>query len=255
MGRVPIHIATIVGLIALIAMLRQPASLMATSSPTPTPQTDQQAPTPRVLSSTEPSWMVKNQVVEGREDMATRVVTDERSEPAPSPTIQPRRKNPMPSGELEGQRPEPGLSIRGIRLGTTRSETEALYPGPEVVDRIKDYWGPGYRNETRRFGATWYRYSGFHASFDREGVCGAVKGDGLERGGVPILARGDSGADVERLLGRPNYCQLYYMGRMTTDDANWTYEFTDKSSLTVHFSDGVVYCFEWRDRNFSDSGC
>ncbi len=256
MGRVSIHLAIIVSLIALIAMLRQPLSEVTSPSPTPVPPTDQRASTTQFSYPIEPSWMSKNQVLVGREEIRTKVVTDERPERASSPTIEPRPKNPMPSGEFEGEREEPGLSVRGIRLGTTQSETEALYPGPEVVDRIKDYWGPGYRNETDyHFGAIWYRYSAFHASFNRKGVCGAVTGDGLERVGVPILARGDSGADVERLLGRPNSCDLYYGGGILTDNAYWTYKFTDKSSLTIHFLHGVVKCFEWRAGSFSVSGC
>ena len=88
-------------------------------------------------------------------------------------------------------------------------------------------------------------------------MCGAVVGDGLNRGGVPILARGDSGADVERLLGKPSYYgrPKSYGRDSGADYCAWRYWFTDDSCLTIRFTDGLVQSFEWRAKNFSDSGC
>jgi len=247
MGRSSVHFLIILSLVAVLGMLRQP---------------EQPASTPEEKSAeiklTSPP--VKPDFVEPRLPAETQAVGRKKTAvAAPKPEVQPRKKeNPQPSGVYEGLRESRGLSVRGISLGMTQSETEALYPGPEVVDRIEEYWGPGYRNEMRGgFGATWYRYSGFHASFDRDGVCGAVIGDGLERGGVPILARGDSGADVERLLGRPSvHGRPHCFGRDDGGDrSEWLYRFRDESVLTVRFSDGLLRSFEWRDAGFSDSGC
>lgn len=243
MGRSSVHFLIILSLVAVLSMLRQP---------------EQPASTPEEKSAeiklTSPP--VKPDFVEPRLPAETQAVGRKKTAvAAPKPEVQPRKKeNPQPSGVYEGLRESRGLSVRGISLGMTQSETEALYPGPEVVDRIEEYWGPGYPNGARgRFGATWYRYSEFYASFDPDGVCGAVYGDGLNRGGVPILARGDSGTDVERLLGKPYLCQFkrYVRG----DDTEWLYRFNDESILVVHFAGGKVRSFEWRDAGFSDSGC
>jgi hypothetical protein len=241
-----VHCLIILSLIAVLGMLRQP---------------EQPASTPEEKSAemklTSPP--VKPDVVEPRLPAQTRTVGRKKTAaPAPKPKIKPRKENPQPSGVYEGLRESRGLSVRGIRLGMTQSETEALYPGPEVVDRIEEYWGPGYPDGARgRFGATWYRYSEFYASFDPDGVCGAVVGDGLNRGGVPILARGDSGADVERLLGKPSYYgrPKSYGRDSGADYCAWRYWFTDDSCLTIRFTDGLVQSFEWRAKNFSDSGC
>ena len=244
MRRSSIHLLIIVSLIAALGTLRRPES----PDPIPVEKTEAPERTPTVYHPKPKD----HQLFVGNGKVTKQAVA-----PTPQRKVEPRKENPQPSGVYEGLRTNQGLSVRGISLGMTQSETEALYPGPEVVDRIEEYWGPGYRNEFRRFGATWYKYSGFYASFDRERVCGAVVGDGLERRGVPILARGDTGADVERLLGRPSgYGRPKSYGRDSgADYCAWSFWFTDDSYLTIRFTDGLVQSFEWRDAGFSDSGC
>lgn len=245
MGRVSVHLAVILTVVALVSMQQRPAAPLAT----PTPEVERSPVAQQSPPYTPPEGTFRPQL------SATVASPPKAEKPhtSPSALITPQAY-PVPTGVNKGVLQAPGISIRGLRLGMTQSQTRALYPGPEVVDRIKNYWGGGYQKKTRDgIGATWYQYNGFFASYDRQGVCGAVTGDGLERQGVPILAKGDSGADVERLLGKPNAfrCTPYAL----SDAMDWSYDLTDGSGLTVHFADGRVEEFEWRQSDFSDSGC
>ena len=239
MGRSSSHLIAVLVLIAALSKLSQ---------------TDQAIPERPTINSKESSVQVTRISEPPIEKQKRRVTERNKAAARPKKTTVHVRQNPLPSGTQESTIPNQVLSIRNISLGMTQSSIRSIHPGPEVVDRIKDYWGPGYRDEARmRFGATWYSYPTFHASFDREGICGAVIGDGLERNGIPILARGDSGKDVERLLGKPNGSYISPFGRGTGTE--WSYHFTDKSDLIIQFTGGLIDRFEWRDRDFTDSGC
>lgn len=244
MGRVSIHLAVILTVVALVSVPHRPAA----------PETSPSLDTARgpVVFKGAPPPGVRRTIYPTSVMAVARPAEKERAKTSPTPTTPPQAY-PVPTGVNKSVLQAPGLSIRGLRLGMTQSQTRALYPGPEVVDRIKSYWGAGYQKETRyRFGATWYQYNGFFASYDRHQMCGAVTGDGLERQGVPILAKGDSGADVERLLGKP---MGYAPDSYARDGTHWGYEFADHSYLVVQFSSGLVERFEWQQDGFSDSGC
>lgn len=161
--------------------------------------------------------------------------------------------NPKPSGKFEGTRVAEELSVRSLRLGMNQSEAQRLKPPTRIVDRLKTYWKYPPDQVDRRMGITWLEYGDHHASFNVDGVCGAVYGNGLERYGIPILAVGDSGEDVERLLGQPSQANPnhYSRGNKHTD---WSYNY-EGSSLAIHFTDGTVSGFTLQSDDFSDSGC
>lgn len=157
MRRSTLHLLIVLGLVAVLGALRQSAP----------PDSIADGKVERPACSPSP-FKFKPKPKDHQLYVRSMGTTPKTSVPAPQPKVKPRRENPIPSEVSKALIPAQNLSIRGIRLGMTQSETKTLYPGPQVVDRLTDYWGEGYRNENRvRFGATWYRYSGFYASFDR----------------------------------------------------------------------------------------
>lgn len=178
-------------------------------------------------------------------------------EPAPkqkiTPQVPPKREpDPMPSEFHSQKRELPELSIRGLSLGMTEAQTVERLGTGVVTNRCKDYWR-GSPGRSARIGATWHRYGPYGGSYDLEGLCGAVHGDGLERYGVSILAVGDSGEDVERLLGAPSRADLSSYARWNHATI-WSYNY-QQATLTVEFLDGKVSSFSLQADNFSDSGC
>ena len=162
--------------------------------------------------------------------------------------------NPEPSYLEKGERNLGELSVRELRLGMSFREARLQKGSGENVDRIRTYWKKSAETTREfRYGATWLKFDRYYGSFDVDGTCGAVYGDGLERRGIPILACGDTGADVERLLGAPNGA-AHSWGARDSRDATWSYNLDD-SYLSVHFRDGVVSRFTLPERGFIDSGC
>jgi len=113
---------------------------------------------------------------------------------------------------------------------------------PKYIDDLGESYGPS--RVTRRV----LGFDGYYAHFDDNGVCGAVSGDRLERGGVPILATGDKPGDVERLLGQPTGRAILY-GR-ARDKCQWLYSYP-AFTLTVGFADDRVEDFLLQMKDFA----
>ena len=91
-------------------------------------------------------------------------------------------------------------SLTGMTETNLRQDSRPsrLKTPTRIVDRLKTYWKyPPDQVVDRRMGITWLEYGDHHASFNVDGVCGAVYGNGLERYGIPILAVGDSGSEPD----------------------------------------------------------
>ncbi len=172
-------------------------------------------------------------------------VQEEPKEPIPRKSYEPQACDPEPSGTWDDTlRRLDGLTVRGMGLNQSQAEVEMLAYPQEVRDSP---WGRS--DERSRILRTTYSYGPYSVGFDRHGISGQVFGDGLERYGIPILARGDSGQDVERLLGLPSKA-----GVSRFRASLWTYDF-DHCTLTVTFLKGRVHGFTLQARDFVVGCC
>lgn len=85
-------------------------------------------------------------------------------------------------------------------------------------------------------------------------ICGAVYGNGLERRGVPILAKGDQPDDVERLLGQPSTAGTRKNHGRGPDPCVWLYSYPT-FTLTIGFVDDRVAYFSLDMNDFVIPGC
>ncbi len=128
----------------------------------------------------------------------------------------------------------------------TRSAVEGL----RGAGRYSDYLGeryPDFRKSKERWRMGDLGYDGFTVQLDFDEVVGGVWGNGLERYGTPILAVGDTGEDVERLLGRPCSAGQSHYGR---GEAEWIFYY-ELFTLVVSFDlSGRVSGFFMRANDF-----
>ena len=162
--------------------------------------------------------------------------------------------SPQPSGVRQGVLSAEDLTVRDLRPGMTQDEVECI-SSPESTDDLGEL---GSRQAPSRFARTRLRFEGYVAYFDGHEVCGAARGNGLERHGVPILAIGDRPDDVERLLGQPTETSIIPRARRARgewiDGCEWSYRYP-AFILTVGFVDDRVSGFTIQANDFVISGC
>ncbi len=109
--------------------------------------------------------------------------------------------SPKPSELQQDPRiEERALSIRDVSLEMGRGHPALRNPKRLQPTGI----APGRWTGKERVATLRADYYGYDVLFDQNGAVCSVSGNGLERNSQPILKAGDTGSDVERLLGWPN---------------------------------------------------